>query len=240
MAGATDVSFLFHEQMDDGRVCMRRSDVKIGRPSVFHHPDPEVDLCGIPLAWPMSLARERLLRKPYVAGVPPEIIATEEQLASLRALEPVTMFGYPQGLWDSTHNLPLARRGMTASPPNVDFDGKPTFYVDLACFPGSSGSPVYVLDEGSYTNRAGQLVLMNRILLLGVLFRGPTARVEGVVDDVATGQRSVAHHMMHLGEVIKAREILKVRDVFLQHVETLKDQPRPRPEDAVIVPPTTP
>jgi len=57
------------------------------------------------------------------------------------------MIGYPNGLWDHVNNLPLIRRGITASHPGVDYqiegqNGPGVTVIDMACFPDSSGSPV--------------------------------------------------------------------------------------------------
>jgi hypothetical protein len=36
------------------------------------------------------------------------------------------------------------RRGMTATPPQLDYCGRPTFLIDASVFGGSSGSPVFL------------------------------------------------------------------------------------------------
>lgn len=45
----------------------------------------------------------------------------------LDAMEDVIMVGYPVGLWDSVNNRPIFRRGITATDPKVDFEGKKNF-----------------------------------------------------------------------------------------------------------------
>lgn len=52
------------------------------------------------------------------------------------------MVGYPDGIWDEFNNQPIVRRGITATHPKNDFNGKGEFLIDAVCFPGSSGSPV--------------------------------------------------------------------------------------------------
>jgi hypothetical protein len=80
------------------------------------------------------------------------------------------MVGYPTGLWDDVHNSPLFRTGSTATHPAVDFQGRPEFVVDLACFPGSSGSPVFAMRSHGYPweDAAG-----DPRRFLGVLYAGP-------------------------------------------------------------------
>jgi len=50
--------------------------------------------------------------------------------------------GYPDGRFDTYHNLPLVRSGIIASYPSLDYDGLPQFLIDTHAFQGSSGSPV--------------------------------------------------------------------------------------------------
>ena len=66
----------------------------------------------------------------------------------------VTMVGYPSGLWDSKNNYPIVRQGNIATPPNVDFNGKEEFLIDIALYPGSSGSPVFLIDHISYIDQS--------------------------------------------------------------------------------------
>ena len=50
----------------------------------------------------------------------------------------------------------------------LQFEGEPTFLVDGSVFSGSSGSPVFILNRGSWTGPQG-LVLGDRILLVGII-----------------------------------------------------------------------
>lgn len=48
------------------------------------------------------------------------------------------------------------------------------FLIDAACFPGSSGSPVLIINEGGYVDKHGNLNWGNtRVFLLGILHAGP-------------------------------------------------------------------
>ncbi len=44
------------------------------------------------------------------------------------------MIGYPNGIWDEANNMPIIRRGITATHPNFNYNGKPEFMIDAACF----------------------------------------------------------------------------------------------------------
>ena len=75
------------------------------------------------------------------------------------------------GLADARNNYPIFRKGYTAAHPAVDFNEDGIGLVDMACFPGSSGSPIYILNEGSYRDKHGNSYLgSSRVMLLGVLW----------------------------------------------------------------------
>jgi hypothetical protein len=72
------------------------------------------------------------------------LIPNQETLENLAALEDVVMVGYPSGLWDSVNNLPILRRGITASHPATNFQRKGA----RSCRYGVLfAGPVYKADE---------------------------------------------------------------------------------------------
>lgn len=139
----------------------------------FGHPDQSVDLAVMPVASVEAIDNEL-----FRTGLSPGHIWPTEGLRELSVLEDVMMCGAPIGLWDHVHGLPIFRRGTTATHPAIDHQAKPIGIVDLACFPGSSGSAICVVNEGSFpakrqTGKDGGVVFGNRLVLLGVLFAGP-------------------------------------------------------------------
>lgn len=62
---------------------------------------------------------------------------------SLAMGEDVMVLGFPRGLSDAKHNLPINRSAMIASAYSVDFQGNPYFLIDANLHPGMSGSPVF-------------------------------------------------------------------------------------------------
>ena len=102
------------------------------------------------------------------------------------------MVGYPHDLRDKSHNLPICRRGITASHPEVDFCGKPELLIDIPCAPGVSGSPVFVLDAKGYTDEQGNIRCGEpHNLLLGV---ATAAAAIGSDDQVTALPESRATH----------------------------------------------
>ena len=59
----------------------------------------------------------------------------------------VVYVGYPSGIMDTSHNLPLMRSGIISSYPNLDFNNEPKFIIDSHAFGGSSGSPVFAISR---------------------------------------------------------------------------------------------
>jgi hypothetical protein len=156
-----------------------------------------------------------------IVGHMPAVEAT--QLEEPNAVEEVLMVGYPNGLWDAKNNFPLMRRGITASHPAVDYDvnGGATTVIDMACFPGSSGSPVFIYDNGSYVDKKGNVNLgASRTILLGVRYSCPTIQADGsiVIKDIPTVNTPVPqlNLMMNLGYIIKAGELKELARAVLK------------------------
>ncbi|MFR3321383.1 MAG: hypothetical protein ACLTSZ_09905 [Lachnospiraceae bacterium] len=84
-----------------------------------------------------------------------EYAAKEEQIEYFAAIEDITFIGYPSGLYDSVNKLPIIRQGITATPIWNQFNGENVFLIDAGVFPGSSGSPVFIYNHGSYPTKDG-------------------------------------------------------------------------------------
>lgn len=184
--------------------------------NVIYHPDGEVDLCAI-LAGPIHQYFEQKKLQPVLVHLDKKISATDSTFSELLPLEEITMIGYPNGIWDSTNNGAIARRGIIATTPENDYLGKKQFVVDMACFPGSSGSPVYLANFGSYADRNGNLNMGTRIKLLGILYAGPqhTASGEIILTPVPTQNKPISLTSMpnNLGYVIKATELDAIESI---------------------------
>lgn len=184
------------------------------------HPDPEVDLCAMPIARILLSERNKGIEL-SINTLPLDIIARGYTggVTDLDAIEDVLMIGYPNGLWDNINNQPIFRRGITATHPLKDYLGKKEFVIDAACFPGSSGSPVFIYNSGGYTTKKGSNIVMgSRLILLGILYAGPQMTITGdiVVVDIPTVQTpmSVSKTMINLGYVIKAERILELEKLI--------------------------
>ena len=173
-----------------------------------HHPNPDVDLAVLPVG--------AMLKQAAAAGmlfsfstVDAQLIPTGDELAELEAVEDIIMIGYPNGLWDSVNNSPIVRRGITATHPKLEYEGRSEFLIDAACFPGSSGSPVFLYNLGGWGHRDGSWQAGSRLKLLGVLCSGPQHTAIGQVVTVPTAERLIATSRIpnNLGVVIKASRL---------------------------------
>jgi len=201
------------------------------------HPEDEIDLCAMPIAPILERANESGKRLFY-APLDMTLIPSAKDLAELTAMEDILMAGYPNGIWDEKNNMPVLRRGVTATHPNLDWNGKPEFLIDAACFPGSSGSPVFLFNVGGYAQKSGGMALGTRVKLLGILYAGPQHTVEGEIHivKVPTLERPVSVSLIpnNLGIVVKARKLQAFEDFFRS-----KLQAESKPDNGVQAMPTS-
>lgn len=183
------------------------------------HPDANIDLCMMPIADVLSTASLQGVRV-FQVNLHRSLILGPEELTRLDAIEDVIMVGYPVGLWDQVNNMPIVRKGITATHPSLDYNGRPEFMIDAACFPGSSGSPVFLFNHGSFAVKSGETHIGRRTKLLGILYAGPQHKTTGEIQvvQVPTAQKpiSVLQIPINLGVVIKASKLLDFESVFRQ------------------------
>jgi len=186
------------------------------------HPDIDVDLCAMPIAPFLTEAGKRGEKLFYIS-LDPSLIPNKQQIEDLSALEEILMVGYPNGIWDSVNNKPILRKGITATHPNFDYNGKKELMIDAACFPGSSGSPVFIFNEGGYRDKKGTMHLgASRIILLGVLFAGPQHTAQGDIEiiNIPTGQKPIVISRIpnNLGLIVKSERLLELEKLFKDSV----------------------
>jgi hypothetical protein len=174
------------------------------------HPDPNIDLCVMPIASLLTQSMQ-LGKRFFFISLDRKLILTPDELSNLTLLEEIVMVGYPNGIWDRINNMPIFRKGITATHPNLNLNGKPEFMIDAACFPGSSGSPVFLFNLGSYPVKSGGLTIGTRVKLLGILYAGPQCSISGELEivNVPTQQMlmPISQIPINLGIVIKAQKL---------------------------------
>jgi hypothetical protein len=73
----------------------------------------------------------------------------------LQIAEDVFVTGYPLGVYDDIHNLPILRNGIIASAYPIPFRCQPYFLVDSYLVEGMSGSPVMTKFKDTWRTRDG-------------------------------------------------------------------------------------
>lgn len=190
----------------------------------FWHPDPAIDLCAIPYADIIRQA-ESQGKTIFFRHIDMNLVPENGDWEYFDALEEVTMIGCPNGLADEVNNLPISRRGITATSLGIDYNGKPEFMVDMACFPGSSGSPIFLYDRNGYLDRKSNSynIGAQRIKLVGILYSGPLISNDGRIVLAHTPRVEVAS-MMHLGNAIRSSE-LRVLDQMIRQAHNISIPP---------------
>lgn len=185
---------------------------------IIYHPNPEIDLAMLDITYIFLEADKKNINlyKIFLEG---SIIPTSEEWRNLNGMEEVVMIGYPNGLWDKVNNLPLIRKGVTSTNPSIDFNGKREFVIDAACFPGSSGSPVFLFNTGSYLDKLSCSFKIDlRIKFIGILYSGPIMNAQGQVlnyeVDLKSGDLTYTKVLINLGYVIKSPILEEMRDLI--------------------------
>lgn len=176
------------------------------------HPDPNVDLAAF-LIGPLVNQAEQSGSKLFYMPLQTELIPNDEECSSYSPMEDIVMIGYPNGIWDAKNNLPVIRKGITATHANVPWNGKAEFLTDIASFPGSSGSPVFLANIGSYMDSKGNTYVgTHRIRLLGIHYAGAMHTASGEIQIVAAPTSNIPVPITqipnNIGVAISSKEIL--------------------------------
>lgn len=182
------------------------------------HPNSKVDLAIFTIGPKIKLLEQSYNIELLFSAVPEHLIPTEKEWNNLDAIETITMIGYPNGIWDQANNLPVFRQGITATHPSYNFQGEPQFLADMSCFPGSSGSPVFLLNQGAFHNKINNgLSLGTRAYLLGIQSGSMIRQEIGKLVDIsnsASTQQPVVQSFINLGIIIKSSELLNFKTYF--------------------------
>lgn len=180
----------------------------------IHHPDIKVDLRCLPLAEVLNELEKKTIKIFYIS-LETSLIPSANQIEELSAMEDVVMVGYPIGISDAYNHKPVIRKGITSTHPKNNFQGEREVLLDMACYPGSSGSPIFIVNQGSYTTPKG-ITVGSRVFLLGILYGGPQFNAIGNLQfsNLPNTPKSITSIPMNLGIMIKAERILEFEDYF--------------------------
>lgn len=206
---------------DDSHMCTRM----IKNNCWIPHPDPEVDLCYIPLNMVLKESGPESIDSCFILPLDTNMIPTEKQTVELAAMEDVVMIGYPDGVEYEGYNKPIIRKGVTATHPKHDYSGKKETLIDMPCYPGSSGSPVFIVRKDSFID-TNICLSQYQVILMGVLSTGlfmpesKTIESAGMVKLIA----SESLIPMNLGIVIKSSRIKEIEEIVEKEMNHGKNE----------------
>lgn len=188
------------------------------------HRDPKVDVAIMS----MSLIKKQAAKSGknlFYQAIPQAMFPTDHQLDTLDAIDEVLFVGYPSGIYDSAHYLPIVRRGISASPLQVDYENQPQFLIDASVFPGSSGSPVFTFSKGQSIEFHGNQPTVTSGYLLGVVAEvmqtSCAAKLKSAVAKSGSPDDSPTQ-FLDIGVVFKSRTILEIALPLLRGSEEAK------------------
>lgn len=172
------------------------------------HPDPEIDLACLNVSVITHPKRGIYYRNLY-----PKMLADYNEPDLLPGTE-VWFVGYPENRYDTTHNLPLLRRGYIASVPKIDFNGKKQLVIDAQVFPGSSGSPVFAS-------------LGDKFKLIGIVTETMIRHEQ--LQSVHTGVGIGVQQVLGLGIVLKSALVKELVDAATTKIRAQLAEAEPEP-----------
>lgn len=172
----------------------------------------QLDLVAIPIGYAIKALNQQS-KKIFFRTIGKELIPTEEEIKGLAAVEDIVFIGYPNGIYDNINKMSIVRKGITATPIWNDFKGKSEFLIDAGVFPGSSGSPVFILNRGTFQD-GDKIVVGDRLLFVGILYGT-------MINNGIGGNNSY----LDLGTVIKSNIFNKQLEKYIENkklISTIK------------------
>lgn len=166
------------------------------------HPNPKIDLACINISDVIQKHSDKIYFQALDTGVLSDFSEPYLDVANR-----IIFVGYPEGLFDPKHNLPIIRTGTIASHPKVDFDNEKQFLIDAQVFQGSSGSPVFLdVKDAMFSKesiRFGDGATQYK--LLGVI--SDTMIKKNIVEQIEVKSANVVKEVIGLGIVFKSTAV---------------------------------
>ena len=182
------------------------------------HPDSTVDLAIMPIQPLLDDYKKRGISLSFLP-LDEQLIPNDSTKKTLAAIENVYMIGYPFGRRDEFNNLPIVRRGITATPSFLDYEGRKEFLADLPVYFGSSGSPIVIYENG-FSTKQGGFVSGQRVIFLGINYATYLKNYEGKIlpkfsYDISTDSTKTEISIPYnLGIIIKSERLLEFKPIL--------------------------
>jgi len=146
---------------------------------------PNEDLAILPLEPIKKAIFQKYKKEIYIKAFSDSDIVTKQKENIFTAIEEVFMVGYPKGFSDTINNLPIVRKGITATPLFLNYNNKNQFLLDIPIYPGSSGSPVVIYNNGVYLDKkSGALVVGSRFYFVGIADESKEYAAKGTTSEI--------------------------------------------------------
>jgi hypothetical protein len=213
VAGAENAYLYFTEKGPDGKPRLAKPFYVENEKFYLQwhgHPDENIDVAVMPLSWQLDLIA-RGGKEAFLAPVTLDDVASPNVFEDLDVTSPIMFVGFPNGMFDEKHYLPIFRRGYVATSPELDFNGAPVFLLDASDFPRSSGSPLFTVGDSVIGGTPA-------LKFLGVIAAVYTQPTDGHISwhSVPTNQIPVPtlNQMIDLGVVFKAKCVCETISSF--------------------------
>lgn len=188
------------------------------------HRDENIDIAILPMGPIINdLASKNIFI--YYKTITQNLIPTEDVINKTDAIEDVYFIGYPNNLFDRKNLIPIVRKGITATPVVIDFEDEPIFLIDASVFPGSSGSPVFIIRKGGLSDKFGSFKIgsgASEVIFLGILASGYFLPERGLVKVIDKPYVEM-NQMIDIGIVFKSKLIVEMVETFLREKGLITD-----------------
>lgn len=192
---------------------------EIGKNDEFVVVHPTLDLAALIFSYDNRIFLQGNSQPCYLS-LEESVIPKNEN--DINYIQDVLMIGFPENVYDKVNNKPIARRGLTATPFQLDFNDEKQFLLDVASFHGSSGSPVFVFNDGIYTTN-NTICSGLRIYLLGIFTGGWEEKNDAYkLVECIDGEKISKMKIKlpnNLGFVLKSSTFIEMKELLEEFVE---------------------
>ena len=144
-------------------------EIRFKKKDWIHHPDSSIDL-SILLLYPILKENKLDVKDLFIRHMYVSLLPKESQWNKFSSMEDIITIGFPNGFWDEENNIPIVRKGITATHPKINYKGKEQFLVDIPIYPGISGSPVLLMSYGYEWYNKKNYSVGSRCYFIGILY----------------------------------------------------------------------
>ncbi len=186
------------------------------------HDDDKVDLAILPFS-PVLHQLKDLKENIYYKWLDQSFVPNDKKIKEeFDAVEDLLFLGYPNNIYDKKNLTPVVRKGITATPVYENYENNPKFLVDASIFPGSSGSPIFIIKESKSTvldkkQNKKQLFLLG--VIASVFIKTDINKVEIIEIPRRHEQFVKSAQMIDLGIVFKSHLFVEMAKKFSDMIE---------------------